>query len=84
MNYREARLLKMDDQVLRKEDGARLIVLEMTAFGQHKTVKLICCLHGDEQKNKLYYYHYDVDALSNEDEGSKDEIQTESPGRKDS
>lgn len=66
MNYREARLLKAGDEVIRKEDGAHLTIHDVTAFGQYKTVKLICFLKGDEQKNKLYYYHNDVDGVPNE------------------
>jgi hypothetical protein len=66
MNYREARLLKEGDEVIRKEDGANLIIHDATAFGQYKKVKLVCILKGDEQKNKLYYYNDDVSAVSNE------------------
>lgn len=66
MNYREARLLKEGDEVIRKEDGVNLIVHDVTAFGQYKKVKLVCFVKEDEEKNKLYYYNDDVLAVSNE------------------
>ncbi len=66
MRYRDARLLKEGDEITRKSDGASLIVLEAQAFGQYKTVKIVCHLKNDVEKNKLYYYHDAI--LGDEDE----------------
>ena len=61
MNYREARLLKSGDEVVRKEDKALMIIHEVNAYGQYKTVKLVCYLKSDEKQEKLYYYNDDVE-----------------------
>ena len=66
MKYRDARLLKEGDEIIRKEDNAAMIISEAQAFGQYRTVKLICYLKSDEQKNKLTYYNDDVSAVANE------------------
>ena len=61
MNYREAKLLKSGDEVVRAWDKVPMVIHEATAFGQYKKVKLICYLKGDEKQEKLYYYNDDVE-----------------------
>lgn len=45
MKYRDAKNLHNGDQVIRKSDGAVLLVKEVEVYGQYKTVKLNCVLH---------------------------------------
>lgn len=52
MKYREARLLKENDIVHRKDDGAQLVVESIEAFGQYRKVKVHCLL--GEVKIVLY------------------------------
>jgi hypothetical protein len=42
MKYRDAKKLHNEDQVIRKENGATLIVKSVEVFGQYKKVKLSC------------------------------------------
>lgn len=42
MRYREARLLKPGDEVIRKEDNLTMMVTSVEAYGQFKTVKINC------------------------------------------
>jgi hypothetical protein len=65
MRYRDARLLKEGDEVVRKDDNATMILSEVQVFGQYKKVKLVCYLKDDAQQEKLYYYH---DALVGEED----------------
>jgi len=67
MRYREARLLKEGDEVIRKEDQVVMIVLDAQAFGQYKKVMLTCHLKEDESKKKLVYYNDSI--KGNDDEG---------------
>lgn len=46
MRYRDARLLKVGDEVVRKSDKLTMTVTSIEAFGQFKTVK-INCVSGD-------------------------------------
>lgn len=48
MKYREARLLKPGDTVIRKPDKVLLTVHSIEAFGQHKKVKINCILPSNK------------------------------------
>ncbi len=46
MKYRDARLLKPGDQVIRKNDNLPLVVDSVELYGQFKTVKINCLNEG--------------------------------------
>lgn len=48
MRYRDARLLKPGDMVIRKSDKILLTVHSIEAYGQHKKVKINCLLPANQ------------------------------------
>jgi hypothetical protein len=61
MRYREAKLLKEGQEVIRTSDKAVLVVKEAFVFGQYKTVKIGCFIKDDEKSPYIYLINNEID-----------------------
>lgn len=58
MKYRDAKNLHNGDQVIRKEDGVPLIVIDIQVYGQYKKVIINCT---DEHGARSSHYNDEVE-----------------------
>lgn len=61
MKYRDARLLKQGDQIIRKIDQAKLTIEAVVLFGQYKEAIFTCI---DLNGKKVELYNYEVELIT--------------------
>jgi hypothetical protein len=61
MRYRDAKLLKEGNEVVRSSDKSVMVVKEAFVFGQYKTVKIGCFIKDNPESPYIYLINSEIE-----------------------